>query len=197
MKDITSHWNIFLKTGDKKSFSIIYDHYVDILYSYGLHLGFEEEVCKDAIQDVFYKLYTSHEKLEHVKNHTAYLFRSLRNRLIDLIRREKRTDNIEQIGEKFSINVTVLDDIIDTETANLLKEKVENMLKKLSGQQREAVYMRYMLELEYKEISDLLEIKPESARKLIYRAMEKLREQIKSENSENMFFIVILLTTNL
>lgn len=195
--DITLHWNRFLKTGCENSFSIIYNHYVDILYSYGLHLGFEEEVCKDAIQDVFYKLYISHEKLKHVENHTAYLFKSFKNRLIDLTRKKDKTDNIEAAEESFFIDVTVLDNIIDNETAGLLQKKVENMLNQLSDQQREAVYMRYMLELDYKEISDLLEIKAESARKLIYRAMEKLRYQIKVEKSDRELLIILFLILNL
>lgn len=195
--NIDNHWRKFLKDGDEGSFSIIYDHYVDKLFSYGIHLGFNEESCKDAIQDVFCKLYVAHKKLSHVENLTAYLFKSLRYRLIDFTRRDFRTDDLEQVSETFSIDVTILDNIIDEETTFLLKAKVENLLNSLSSQQREAVYMRYMLELEYSEIGDLLEIKPESVRKLVYRAIEKLREQIGENDSKALQTLCILLITNL
>ena len=42
---------------DDLSFSIVYDTYVEVLYAYGIHLGFRDELCKDAIQDVFYNIF--------------------------------------------------------------------------------------------------------------------------------------------
>ena len=39
--------------GDDAAFTFIYKKYVDLLLHYGRSLGFEKEVLKDAIQDVF------------------------------------------------------------------------------------------------------------------------------------------------
>ncbi len=44
--------------GDDAAFTFIYNKYVDLLLQYGRSLGFEKEVLKDAIQDVFVKLNT-------------------------------------------------------------------------------------------------------------------------------------------
>jgi len=56
---IDLNWRTFLEKGDEASFSVIYDNLLDDLYSYGVSLGFQEETCKDGIQDIFYKLYIS------------------------------------------------------------------------------------------------------------------------------------------
>lgn len=45
---------------------------------YGRSLGFEKEVLKDAIQDVFVKLYLNRRNLSEVRNLKYYLFRSLK-----------------------------------------------------------------------------------------------------------------------
>ena len=188
-------WQKFLKYGDDHSFSLIYNSHIDKLYSYGIHLGFHSELCKDAIQDVFYKLYLSSENLSGVNNIAAYLFTSLKNRLIDMSRNDSRIQKVELINQSFSIDVTILDDIIDAEKAVLLKNKVEELLASLTPQQREAVYLRYMHDLNYTEISELLDINPDSARKLIFRAMKKLREQTADYPKAQIIFVFYLITS--
>ena len=185
-------WQKFLKYGDDHSFSLIYNSHIDKLYSYGIHLGFHSELCKDAIQDVFYKLYLSSENLSGVNNIAAYLFTSLKNRLIDMSRKDSRIQKVELINQSFSIDVTILDDIIDAEKAVLLKNKVEELLASLTPQQREAVYLRYMHDLNYTE---LLDINPDSARKLIFRAMKKLREQTADYPKAQIIFVFYLITS--
>lgn len=190
-------WRNFLKYGDSRSFSVLYDTHVDKLYSYGLHLGYREETCKDAIQDVFYKLYTSRENLGHVDNLGAYLFRSIKNRLIDLVRKKKNTKSIELYEDTFTVNVTILDDIIDAENTFLLKNKVEELLNSLTAQQREAVYLRYMHEMDYNEIGELLNINSDSARKLMFRAMRKLREQTINHGSKAQILAILSLISGI
>ncbi|NLA61920.1 MAG: RNA polymerase sigma factor [Bacteroidales bacterium] len=188
-------WQKFLKYGDDHSFSLIYNSHIDKLYSYGIHLGFHSEECKDAIQDVFYKLYLSSENLSRVNNIAAYLFTSLKNRLIDISRKDSKIQKVELINQSFSIDVTILDNIIDAEKAVILKNKVDELLASLTPQQREAVYLRYMHDLNYNEISELLDINPDSARKLMFRAMKKLREQTADYPKAQIMLVLYLITS--
>ena len=185
-------WQKFINERDDPSFSILYNTYVEVLYAYGIHLGFRDELCKDAIQDVFYKIYGSKTALRKVKNPTAYLFKSYKYRLIDLARKEAKIENIDSCAESFTLDVTILDNMIDAEESILLKNKVEKLLECLSGQQREALYMRYMLGLNYDEISEILQINPDSVRKLMYRSMEKIRQNIDNNHPEWLPLFVVL-----
>lgn len=193
--DMDKLWERFLKYGDDHSFSLIYNFHFDKLYSYGIHLGFHSEACKDAIQDVFYKLYLSGENLSKVNNIAAYLFISFKNRLIDISREDSKIQKVELINQSFSIDVTILDNIIDAEKAVALKNKVEELLKSLSPQQREAVYLRYMQGLNYYEISELLNINPDSARKLMFRAIKKLREQSAVYSKAQIILVLSLMSS--
>ena len=51
-------WKRFI-AGDDKSFAILYHAYFSELFAYALKLGFDKETCKDAIQDLFFKIYAS------------------------------------------------------------------------------------------------------------------------------------------
>ncbi|SEA25545.1 MULTISPECIES: RNA polymerase sigma factor [Proteiniphilum] len=193
MVSIDLSWRSFVEKGDEPSFSIIYNNHVDDLYSYGISLGFQKEMCKDAIQDTFYKLYISKDNLSYVKNVTAYIFKSFKHRLIDLSRKKIKEETLESVAESFTVQVTVLDNIIDSEDAEILKKKVTSLLNGLTPNQREVVYLKYMIGLGHKEIADVLDIREESARKLLYRTMEKLRQQVSEEDFPEVLSILSLL----
>ena len=181
MLSIDVSWRSFVEKGDEPSFAIIYNYHVDDLYSYGVSLGFQKEMCKDAIQDTFYKLYISGNNLLHVKNITAYIFKSFKHRLIDLYRKRIREENLESAIDSFAVQVTVLDNIIDTENAEIIKKQVALLLNGLTDNQREVVYLKYVIGLDYKNIAYILDIQEDSARKSLYRTVKKLRQQISEE----------------
>jgi len=158
-------------------YSQIYREYVNDLYSYGISLGFSESKCMDAIHDIFCKLYISKRELDNVTNIKYYLFKSLKNRLIDIKKQEDKVRFNDIDDYNFSIEVSVMDTIIDEEERKSLENKVKSLMESLTSNQREAIYLRYMLEMEYDEIAKILNINAESARKLVYRGIDKLREQ--------------------
>lgn len=193
MDSIDLNWKTFVEKGDEPSFSIIYNNHVDDLYAYGISLGFQKEMCKDAIQDTFYKLYITRANLRHIINITAYIFKSFKHRLIDISRKNIKEETLESATDSFTVQVTVLDNMIDNENTAILKEKVSSLLSGLTDSQREVVYLKYMIGLEHKEIADMMNIREESARKLLYRTMEKLRQQVLQEDFPMAFNLLLLM----
>jgi RNA polymerase sigma factor (sigma-70 family) len=181
MPSLNQNWKNFLEKGDEFSFSIIYNKYVEELYAYGISLGFQKENCKDAIQDVFIKIFLDRNNISKIENKSGYIFRSYKNRLIDLEKKNNNKDNIDSVEDKFTIEVTILDNLIETEIANIVKEKIKKLLESITPNQREVVYLKYVVGLQHSEIAEILGIHEESARKLLYRAMEKLRNKISND----------------
>ena len=83
MEDEASLLARFLK-GDDTAFALIYRKYANPLLSYGMGLGFDRETLKDAIHDVFCKLYANKSFLGNIKSLKSYLFKSLLNKLIKI-----------------------------------------------------------------------------------------------------------------
>ena len=157
-----------------------YNEYLDTLYSYALHLGFDEQTAMDAIHDVFYKLCTHHSSLNEINNLKSYLFRSLRNRLIDIkrINREDTAPPQDEIKDvlPFQLHVTIEDELIMKEDAEEIRLKVENVLNRLTDRQREIVYLRYIREQSYEEIAEIMQISVAACRNLISKSISKLKE---------------------
>src|SRR5690606_16982670 len=76
----------------------------------------------------------------------------------------------------FSITTTVLDRIIDEEDRSIIKQQVDELLSKLTSRQKEAIYLRFMQELEYEEIAEIMDMTQHAARKLISRSLKRLRD---------------------
>lgn len=164
----------------EENIAFIYDRYVDDLYTYGLYLGFKREIVMDAIHDVFCKLSENKEILASIESCKFYLFKSLKNRLYDILKKEKpyiELSDIESQTLPFSFSINIEDNFINKEDQRLIKEQITEMLSVLTPRQREIIYLRYIQEYEYSEISELLNISIHGCRKLVSKAILKLREE--------------------
>ena len=164
----------------KENIASIYNRYVDDLYTYALYLGFEKGIIMDAIHDVFCKFAADEKLLQDVSNIKFYLFKSLKNRLYDIYKARKEYVELSAIDLQdapFNIQVTIEDRLIDKEEQQQIKDQLSEMLDSLTERQREVVYLRYVQEYDYAQISELLNISIHGCRKLLSKAMQNLREK--------------------
>ncbi|MDI9606049.1 MAG: sigma-70 family RNA polymerase sigma factor [Bacteroidota bacterium] len=168
-----------MNRGDK--ITTIYNAYVNDLFTYGLYLGFNKESVKDAIHDVFLKLSTNNNLLDNAENIKFYLFRSLKNRLIDTHKNRKEHVTLEAMNSilelPFNMTVNVETLLIEQEEKLQIKKEIVQMLDFLTPRQREIIYLRYIHEYDYKQISELLQISVHGCRKLVSKAILNLREK--------------------
>ena len=158
----------------------IYNRYVDDLYTYALYLGFEKGIIMDAIHDVFCNFVANEKLLQDVSNVKFYLFKSLKNRLNDLYKMQKKHIRLSAIDEQeapFNIQVNIEEQLIDKEEQQQIKDQLSEMLDSLTERQREVVYLRYVQEYDYVQISELLNISIHGCQKLLSKAMQNLREK--------------------
>ena len=177
------------RNGDDSAFALVYNKYVNELLSYGMGLGFERETLKDTIHDIFCKLYANKDHLKKIQDLKYYLFRALKNSLINLRKAQAYPLDISGQELNFSVTVTVLDELIQDEDRDYIKKEVEKYLNLLTSRQREAIYLRFIQELSYEEIATLLDMSPHAVRKLTSRAILRIRK-------ENLPFFLLLASLN-
>lgn len=175
------------------TYSKLFEEYAEGMYVYGMSMQFPGEECKDAIQDVFFNLYTDRGKLHDVTNIKAYLYRSLRNRLINMHNREKRLDRLDRDDNiPFGIEVSVADGIVTAEEQEQIAKRVSALLSQLTARQKEAVYLRFMQGMSYEEIAPLMDMNAASVRKLVYRGLEKLREKAADDSLPTLVYLAAI-----
>ena len=161
-----------------KLFGELYNMYINDLYAYGRALGVSYESLQDAIHDVFLNVIDHYDNLRLDENVKYYLLKSLKNRIISNARRKVEYDDIDVANDTdFSIEVSGLEILIEKEERDRILYRVNKMLDSLTARQREAIYLRYMQELSYSEIAEILNITEKGARKLVSRAIIDLRDK--------------------
>ena len=188
---LVENWLLFVngREPDNEAFAELYSLCVDSLLSYGASLGVNKDTCEDVVHDLFCYLYIRRRSLRNVHNIVSYLFIAFKNRAINAVKRNSRGTDLGVGFASFSTGVTVMDSLLDDEERETIRRTVEKLLGELSSRQREAVYLRYMLNLDYDEISHVLKMNTDSVRKLVYRALLRLR-QANTSKLPLLFFII-------
>lgn len=173
-------WEKF-KTGDKSALSYVYFQYFQSLFQYGIRIKNEPEFIKDCIQDVFIKLIQAEKNLGTVDNIKFYLYKALKNTIYKEIEKNKRVDFVECVPLKFDSPFSFEEEFDETKNTAAREKALLNALRSLSDRQREIIYLRYECEMNYDQICELMHLKNDSARKLVYRAIKALKEVIENQ----------------
>ena len=182
MKPQPTHQKLWIKMkqGDRDAFSLLFQlNYLD-LYNYGLKLCNNASMVKNEIQELFYVLWASKEMLSEVRFVQSYLFKCLRRRIIMRLisANSKRLVPLEE-NQCIDITNSPEEYIINKEIDTELKSQLFTVLNKLPKRQQEAIYLKYILELDYDTISKIMNIKYQTLRNTIHNGISSLRGILK------------------
>lgn len=172
-------WQRFVD-GDKQALAFIYQCQYKPLYKYGYKLSTDKNLIEDCIQDLFMELWKNKSRLGSTDSIRYYLLKSLRRKIFKTIQRNDKTINIESETDDYHFIVEYsIEDLIIFESADAqLKQKLIQALHQLSARQKEAIYLKFYNDMDYKEIAAIMNISYQSIRTLVYQAIKLLRNHI-------------------
>jgi len=185
----TKLWEDF-KKGEKYALTHIYYQYADSLFRYGKKYSSEDELVKDAIQDLFFDLIRTRASLGSTNHIYFYLIKALRRRLFKTNAGNKTLVLNNEEAEIYSANIvySIEDEWIHKEGLTKKEDILRKGLAALSPKQREILYYRYTCDFDYEQICEIMSMKYDSARKMVFRALKTLREHMSDTNFT--FFII-------
>jgi RNA polymerase sigma factor (sigma-70 family) len=183
-------WKDF-KAGKKYALSQIYHQHADSLYRYGKKFSSDSEFVKDTIQDLFFDLIRTREKLGSTDHIYFYLIKGFRRKLFRSLNQANKKMQKEENEEVFTASIiySVEEDWIQKEQLSKKEEMVQKGLAVLSPKQREILYYRFTCDFEYEQICEIMSMKYDSARKMVFRALKSLRENLADTNVV-LFYII-------
>lgn len=189
MKQDWEIWESF-KKGDQSALSYIYFQYFHSMFQYGIRFKDDPEFIKDCIQEVFLKLIKAGEKLGSTENIRFYLFKSLKNTIYKEIDKSHRIELEGSVWLKFDAPFTFEEEIEEKENVSNKEKALLKALNKLSKRQREIIYLRFECGMEYEEICDIMQLKNDSARKLVFRAIKSLKKIIEDHFQFPVYLLI-------
>lgn len=189
-KDDSSLWQKF-KDGDPQTFEFIYKTYSPTLYEYGMRMLQHEDSVKDAIHDLFVKLWHNRNSYSATNNIKYYLIAALRNTIFTLKGLEKRFPQVElndTVG--FDLGFSIETEYIRNEELSSQTAKLLEAMNKLSARQKEIIYLRFFEEMNYNEIAEVMNISVKATYKLSARALDALRVVMNIPVSTIIFLLL-------
>ena len=193
------HWSdqqLFsaLGKGEKEALSVLFLRYHSYLLHYGQHIVSDRVLVEESIQELFIHLFEKQDHSREIKNVEAYLFRSLRNRLLRHIQREQRMKNNELqwiggIKNSFSEEDIRFDELKDSNVREILLEA----LNSLPWRQKEAVYLRYYNGLNTREIAEVMGTANQTVLNTLHQALKRIRNFQKLKKFVGYLFPWLLL----
>jgi RNA polymerase sigma factor (sigma-70 family) len=181
-------WTAFIQ-GDREAFNKLYEHSIDLLYSFGLKYTNDEDLVKDCIHDLFLDLYKYRKSLSMEVSVKFYLFASLKRKICSTLKKGSLIVASDSANLSFHICFSAEDTLINYEHQKELLSKLQKELNRLPERQKEVLFLRFNSELNYEEIAVLMNISEATCRTLVYRAVKQLR--LKMENTVMCQFLLL------
>lgn len=161
-----------LAQGEAKALDYLYLRHSGRILSYSLRRGLSKERADDLLQIVFLQLHRKKHLYDPRHSALAWIYVITRSELKDYRNREIKDysewdDSLSQ-SEEMAPTLEI-------------KEEAANLLNELKPREQEVMKMRYLDEMEYNEIAELLQESESNIRQIVSRSLRLLRGLGKKE----------------
>ena len=165
-----------LKRRDKVAFDYIFNYYYSSLCAFSMQYVHDRDMVEDLVQDLFVNLWIEAPNLNGRSSLKSYLFTSVRNRCLDLLKHKKVTEKYRTYFLYSSASNDNSTDHYFTESE--LRQTVQKSLLKLSPRCREIFKLSRLNGLSNKDISETLKISKRTVELQISNALKILRKEL-------------------
>ncbi len=171
------------RDGKQESFAVIYNHYVPQIFRFVMFKVSSRQTAEDLTHEIFLSAW------QNIKSYTqrefpisSWLYQIARNKVIDHYRTSKKNISIdtedfneETIGFYEQKNLDL----------SLNVEKIKSLIKLLKPEYQDVIIMRYIEDLDHKEIAGALNKSEGAVRLIQHRAINILKELYEKHRGNN------------
>jgi RNA polymerase sigma-70 factor, ECF subfamily len=176
-----------VKAGDEASFELLLQRYRSPLVNFLYRMVRNREQAEDLAQEVFLRVYRAREDYIPSAKFTTWLFRIATNLALNSM----RDTRYQKLEVSIDAPVTIdgederLPDVPEKHpnieqhlVEDVRKKMIRHAIDKLPEKQRAAVLLHKYEELDYAEISKILNCSESALKSLLFRAYESLRVEL-------------------
>lgn len=169
-----SQWIQAVLSGNKQAYAHIINKYKNRLYATILRMTQHPQKAEDLVQEALIKVYLQLDKFDGKGPFSSWLYRVAINHCLDELRK-KRYQMIHVEVHDFHLQNQQHPEVIF-----LQKEKnrqLERLISSLPNDERLIILLRYVNELSYKEISEIMDVSLSTVRNKLHRAKKKMKAE--------------------
>lgn len=183
-----NEWVSQVLTGNVDAYTHLVNKYKDKVYAIVFRLVRQAEDARDITQDCFIRAFQSLKTFDRTLKFSSWLYRIA----IHLCYDNQRFN--QQRQKQVDADRVILAGSIDPEWHYLKKEMASELhvlINKLSEANRIVLLLRYVDDLTYQEIGEVLDLPVSTVQVRLYRAKQKLRSFISLENKGGDMYEVL------
>lgn len=167
------------QAGDKDAFCQLAEAQYRSLFTYATNFTADRDFIKDSIQEIFIRIWERRATLT-IQVVSIYLFKSLRNQLLQEFRRPAHSlaslysQEVNDLSDWQTIETEIEQHEADSEN----QYKVRQAIHMLPKRQQEVVFLKFYKGLENEQIAELMDINRQSVANLLFRALGSLKNQM-------------------
>ena len=178
--------------GDSEAFASIVNEYSSSLYAHAMMRLGEPRAAEDAVQETFLRAYRAMPRFEGEFHLRAWLHRILTNVCFDEgDRRRREIRAFDRAAGLAELDGPPADEVLDIDRAYAQRE-VATALASLPVAYREALELRYVEQLSFREVAEFTGVSEENARARVHRGRAALRRMISGPYAFAAFLIPAL-----
>lgn len=172
--------------GDKEAFRLLVDRHTRSIYGVAYRMTGTQQDAEEIVQETFLRAYKSLYRFELRSSFSTWLYRIAVNRSLDFLKAKKMTDTYRLSNnpgpeeDERELQIAAGDPgpdrlLLSTEA----RQKIAQAIEMLSPAERVAFTMRHMEGKSIEEISKALNVRASAAKNSIFRAVQKIRQQLE------------------
>lgn len=172
-------WDQF-RAGDQQAFSVLYAHFVQPLYTYCMGITSDKDLIKDSLHDLFVEIWKNHASLGPTTSVKFYLMASIKRKIVRHLETQLKNQNHHDLYHyQFMEDMPSPErQLVMVEEERMSQMSMYQSLNKLSKRQREAITLKYFENMDTDQISEHMNINPQSVYNLLFGALRVMKEQM-------------------
>ena len=181
--------NLIKKTllGDKDAFAQLVNIYKKRVYNLVYQVLKNHHDSEDLAQEVFIHIYKKLDTFQEKSKFSTWLYRVTYNMSINRlkkVRREIISLNEDSINNDSGL-IAEMTTPKETYTIKERQEYLHRLVDSLPAKYRTVITLRYLEDLSYEEIADMLDFPVGTVKTHLYRAKKFLKDKLKQTRREN------------
>ncbi|OFY41795.1 MAG: hypothetical protein A2X18_10680 [Bacteroidetes bacterium GWF2_40_14] len=181
MPDENNNWLENLAKGDRDAFRSLFENYYSSLVFFAEYYVRDQEKAKDIVQELFLRLSDQKDIFDSVTNLKSYLYTTVKNSCIKLLKHEKVKDRYSSyVLTTLTVEDKFWNKVLEEEAYRILYKSIDKL-----PPQTKAVYQLSMSGFKNQEIADKLGISLETV-----KTHKQIGKKYLQKYMKDLFFIL-------
>lgn len=170
-----------IRKGDKKAFEALFFEYHEQLSRFANSITRSREFARDAVQDVFLKIWRNRSQLDIHSSVKVYLYQSVRNQSLNLLDKQKNQQRLREnfLIELKSVRITEYNDTNLTPEEHELIRRIWEIANQMPERRRLVFELHRKHGFSYKEIAKIMEITRKTVENHMSQALQYIRANVE------------------